>query len=296
MDPTAAGGMSWSDFADAFDLFKDPIYCAAAAGFVLGFLGVYVLLRRMVFVSAAVTQSAGLGVALAFYSAIHLGYTFDPIYGAIGLSLLTTLLLLADPQPKLGITRESLLGLAFALSGGAAVVVGSKIAQEANEISSILFGTAVLVRPEDLHAVLIVGAVITVVHFWAFRGLAFATFDPGAARVQRLPVTGLSAVILLSVGLMVGVSARALGALPVFAFSTLPATAALLISRRRMRLTFLLAAVGGAVAGVGGYLLAFFKELPDGASQTVVAAALVPLALGVRGVISLLHPGLRARA
>lgn len=294
MDP--GSGMTWTDFADAFDLFKDPIYCAAAAGFVLGFLGVYVLLRRMVFVSAAVTQSAGLGVALAFYSAIHLGYSFDPIYGAIGLSLVTTALLLADPQPKLGITRESLLGLAFALSGGAAVVVGSKIAQEANEISSILFGTAVLVRPEDLHAVLIVGAVITVVHFWAFRGLAFATFDPGAARVQRLPVTGLSAVILLSVGLMVGVSARALGALPVFAFSTLPATAALLISRRRMRLTFLIAAVGGLVAGVGGYLLAFFKELPVGASQTVVAAALVPVALAARGAISLVRPGLRARA
>jgi zinc transport system permease protein len=295
MDP-ASGGVSWSDFSDAFDLFKDPIYCAAAAGFVLGFLGVYVLLRRMVFVSAAVTQSAGLGVALAFYSAIHLGWSFDPIYGAIALSLFTTALLLADPQPRLGITRESLLGLAFALSGGAAVVVGSKIAQEANEISSILFGTAVLVRAEDLHAVLIVGAVITVVHFWAFRGLAFATFDPGAARVQRLPVTGLSAVILLSVGLMVGVSARALGALPVFAFSTLPATAALLISRRRMRLTFLIAALGGLVAGVGGYLLAFFKELPVGASQTVVAAALVPLALAVRGVISAVRPGLRARA
>jgi zinc transport system permease protein len=296
MDPTGAGGMTWKDFVDAFDLFKDPIYCAAAAGFVLGFLGVYVLLRRMVFVSAAVTQSAGLGVALAFYSAIHLGYAFDPIYGAIGLSLLTTALLLADPQPKLGITRESLLGLAFALSGGAAVVVGSKIAQEANEISSILFGTAVLVRPEDLHAVLIVGTLVTVIHFWAFRGLAFATFDPGAARVQRLPVTGLSAVILLSIGLMVGVSARALGALPVFAFSTLPATAALLISRRRMRLTFLLAALGGAVAGVGGYMLAFFKELPVGASQTVVAALLVPLALGARGMISLFRLGVRARA
>jgi zinc transport system permease protein len=63
-----------------------------------------------------------------------------------------------------------------------------------------------------------------------------------------------------------------------------------------MRLTFLLAALGGAVAGVGGYLLAFFKELPVGASQTVVAAALVPAALAVRGGMSLFRQGLRARA
>ena len=64
--------LSWSAFWDGWELFRDPILCGAAAGLVLGFLGVYVVLRRMVFVSAAITHSAGLGVALAFYAQIHL--------------------------------------------------------------------------------------------------------------------------------------------------------------------------------------------------------------------------------
>jgi zinc transport system permease protein len=278
---------AWADFVAAWDLYRDPVLCAAIAGAVLGLLGVYVVLRRMVFVSAAVTQAAGLGVALSFYSAIHWGFGFDPIYGAAGMSLVTTLVLLYDPQARLGVTRESLLGFAYAVTGGAAIVVGAKIAQEANDISAILFGTAVLVRPADLAAVTWIGAALLVVHVWWFRGLTFATLDPGAARVQRLPVGLLSAVILLSIGLMVGVSARAVGALPVLAFSTMPATAALVASRRHLRLTFALAALGGALAGGGGYVIAFLRDWPVGATQTVTAAALVPVALVWRAALRL---------
>ena len=79
-----------ADLIAAWDLFRDPMVCGAIAGAVLGYLSVYVLLRRMVFVSAAVTQSAGLGVALSFYAGIHWGLAIDPIAGAALLSLATT--------------------------------------------------------------------------------------------------------------------------------------------------------------------------------------------------------------
>ena len=55
---------TWSEFIEGWELFRDPVLSAAIAGAVLGYLSVYIVLRRMVFVSAAVTQSAGLGVAL----------------------------------------------------------------------------------------------------------------------------------------------------------------------------------------------------------------------------------------
>ena len=89
---------TWAAFWEGFELFRDPILCAAIAGIVLGFLGVYIVLRRMVFVSAAVTQSAGLGVALTFYLQIHLGRHLDPILGAAGASLLASLLFVLDPR------------------------------------------------------------------------------------------------------------------------------------------------------------------------------------------------------
>ena len=271
---------SWAGLWAARELFFEPILCALIAGTVLGFLGVFVVLRRMTFVSAAVTQAAGLGVALAFYAQIHLGLALDPVAGAVLMALLTTLLLTIDPA-RVQLPREGVLGLAFALGGGGAVLVADRIAQEAHDISSILFGSAVLVRPLDLVLVASSGALIMTLALWWLRALAFASFDPDSARVQRLPVGVLNAFVLVSVGTMVGVSARALGALPVFALSTMPALAVLAVGPSLPR-TFALAALLGGASGAGGYLIAFFWNLPVGGSQTVAAAGLVPAALIVR--------------
>jgi zinc transport system permease protein len=269
----SAEAPSWAGFLAAWDLFRDPVICALIAGTVLGFLGVYVVLRRMVFVSVAVTQASALGVALAFFAEIHLGFTMDPIVGAIVLALLSTLFLSVDPRAY-RLPRESMLGFAFALTGGATIVIEDRIVQEAHDIHSILFGSAVLVRPVDLLVVGVTGALVMILHVLWWRGLVFASFDPDAARVQGLPVRFLNAFLLASVGAMVGVSARALGALPVFAMGTLPAVTALALGLS-LGWAALVAALLGALVGGLGYLLAFFFEMPVGGTQTMVAGALL---------------------
>lgn len=273
---------TWSDFIDGLDIFFDPMLCGAAAGLVLGLIGVYIVLRRMVFVSAAITHSAGLGVALAFYAQIQLkiGLLANPVLGAFVFGMGSTLLLALDPQ-KIHMTRESLIGLVFIFASGAILLVGDRISQESHDIHDIIFGTAVLVSKADLYTTLTVGGVVLVVHLWFRRGMIFASFDSDGARVQRLPVRLLDAVLLLSVGLMVSVTTRALGAMPVFAFSVLPAMAGLSLSRR-LSVVLALAAILGSVAAVLGYIYSFFFKFPVGASQTVVAAFFALSAMLVR--------------
>jgi zinc transport system permease protein len=285
VETTLAEPSKWAEFLAGFELFRDPLLCALLAGGVLGFLSVYVVLRRMVFVSAAVAQSAGLGVALAFYAGIHLDAHVEPVLGATVMALAATLLLMTEPT-RLRLTRESLLGLAYALAGGAAVLVGDRIAQEAHDIQGILFGTAVLVTPEQLHTVALAGAGVMLLHLWWYRGITFASFDRTGALVQGLPVRLLDGVLMVSIGVMVGVCARALGALPVFAFSTLSAIAALMLELR-LPWTFFVATLVGAIAGVGGYLFAYFYDFPVGGSQTVLSGALVAVAMGLRFLMGL---------
>ena len=63
------------------------------------------------------------------------------------------------------------------------------------------------------------------------KGITFASFDPETATALGLRVRTWDAVLSLTVGLAIPASARALGALPVFALLTLPASAALLPAR-----------------------------------------------------------------
>ncbi len=275
--------LTWAEFVAGWhDVFRDPVLCGTIGGAALGFMGVYVVLKRMVFVSAAVTGSAGLGVAFAFYLGIHHGASVDPTYSAVAFSVATMLLFLGEPR-RVYITRESLLGLVFAVAGGLTLLIESRISQEAHDIHAILYGDAVLVRPADLWLITGASALLMTLHVVGFRGITFAVFDPPTAQVQGLPVRLLSAYVFVSVGIMVGVAARALGALPVFALTTLPAIAALVIGLR-LKWTFVLAALFGAVCGGGGYLFATFEDFPVGGAQTVCAGALVLVALGVKVV------------
>jgi zinc transport system permease protein len=279
MNP-AAPRPTWADFVAAWPLFKEAILAGTIAGAVLGFLGVFILVRRMVFVSATLTQASGLGVALAFYAHIHLGTDVPPLAGAL-LAALGASFLASLPYERLHLSRESALATLWLFASSGAVIVGSRITQEAHDIAGILFGSAVLVSPEDLGMVAAVGAVGLVLGFLGHEVLVFSGFDADAARVQGVPVRVFESALLMLVTAEVAVATRAIGALPVFAFSVLPAVAALLVAPG-MRLAFPLATLFGASAGLGGYMLAFFFDLPVGATQTALAVLLVVAATPLR--------------
>lgn len=296
-----AAAPSLAEFLANWAIFRDAVLTGALAGGLLGFLGVEVVLRRMVFASSAIAQAAALGVALSFWVAaltdpirhaaghqagadVHVVSTvlLEPVLWAVGASLLATLIFAVNPA-RLHLTRESLLGVVFLGSGAATVIVGNQITQEAHDLSAILFGSAVVVRPMDLALIGVAAVCLIGAYLLLWRPLVFVAYDPVAARVQGLPVRRLTAFVFVAIGLAVALCTRALGALPVFAFSVLPAMTALMLTQR-LRRVFVLAAVIGTSAAISGYGVAFRAELPVGATQSAVAVVML-LAAGAMQLV-----------
>ena len=263
-----------SQFVDGLELYRDPIACAVLAGAGLGALGVFVVLRRAVFVTATLSQAAGLGVVLSFFLEIHHGLPLPPLAGALAASLACAALVGVRPRR---LSRETVVASVYLATSALVVLLGARIAQEAHDVSAILFGTAVLVRPADVLWVLLGTLAAAAVLFGVARPLLFAGFDRDGARVQGVPVQRLELAFWAVFALEVSVATRALGALPVFAFSVLPATAGLLCARR-LPGVMAVAVAAGSLSGALGYLGAFLMELPVGASQAALAAALVAFA------------------
>ena len=278
---------SVQDFVEGWQLgvYRDPILCGGFAGIVLASLGIFVVLRRAVFATAAISQGAALGVALSFLGAAIFGLAIPPVLGALILSLAVAAVLVL-PASRLKLPKESFVGFAYLSAAGLAVLVGDRIHQEAHDVASILFGSGVVVRSLDLLLVLSVGSLVLILLAATYRGLLFSGFDPNGARVQGIPVAGLEITLWVLVAASVSVTTRALGALPVFAMVVLPAMTSLCVGRR-MRHVLLLSPILGGLVGVGGYLFAFFLSFPVGASQTVLAALAFSVAFG----ISLLRKG-----
>jgi zinc transport system permease protein len=268
-------------FLSAREIWLSPLLASLLAGALLGFLGVFVVLRRTVFVSAALTQISTLGLVFGLFleerlhvEAEHahhqLGMAMGfAVVGAVALSALRTRRLPA----------EAVVGGAWVV-GSALVVLGvSKLVHAAHDLGGMVFGNAVAVPDEELWMIAAVAVLCAAVHLAFHKELIFVSFDPETARALGMRTWAWDAALSVTIGLAIPASARALGALPVFARLTLPASAALLL-RVRLGTAFALAAAVGVLAAGGGYLASWFAETPTGATMVAVAAIfLLPGAL-----------------
>lgn len=275
-----ADALTLSSFMEAWPLFRESALAGALAGALLGVLGVYVVLRRLVFLTAAVGQAAGLGVTVAFYLHGALGVTgilASPTVGAAAFTLLSVALILGGRQDKAH--QDSVLGVIWLVGAAGTLAMGTRIVEELQDVESLLFGTAVAVLPEDFELLLWLTVGLLALHLVAWRGFSAVSFDPQGARIRGLPVRLLEWGLFVSLALAVSTCTGILGALPTFAFSVLPALGALaavrLLGAGNVQRTLIVAGLLGAAAGLGGYVLAYLYALPVGAAQTLLGAGMV---------------------
>ena len=268
-------------FLEARELWQAPLLASLLAGALLGFLGVYVVLRRTVFVSAALTQISTVGLVFGLFLEERLHIEAEHAHHQLGMAMgfaVVGAVLLDALRPR-RLPAEALVGAAW-VTASALVVLGiSTLVHAAHDLGGMVFGNAVAVPEEELWMIVAVAAICAGVHLAFRKELTFSAFDPETARAMGLRTRGWDVLLSVTIGLAIPAAARPLGALPVFALLTLPASAALLL-RVRLATALALATGFGVVAAAGGYLASWFAETPTGATMVAVAALfLVPGAL-----------------
>ncbi|HVI94612.1 MAG TPA: metal ABC transporter permease [Anaeromyxobacter sp.] len=269
-----------TEFAAAREIWQVPLAASIVAGALLGALGVYVVLRRTVFVSAALTQVSTFGLVATLLVEEHLHieteHPAEQLAVAIAFSIVAALLLGAFRPRRL--PAEATVGATWVVASALVVLGASRLVHAAHDLGGIVFGNAVAVPASDLWFIAAVAVVCAVLHVAFAKELAFTSFDGETAQAVGMNVRLWDAVLFLTIGLAIPATARALGALPVFAFLTLPAAGALAIGAG-FRRAFVLAAALGVVAAGGGYVISWLAEIPTGATMVALAAVLaVPAA------------------
>jgi zinc transport system permease protein len=273
----------WSEFLASREIWQDPLAAAAIAGALCGFLGVYVVLRRTVFVSAALTQLSTLGLVAALVAEEALGVEVES--AAVQLAVATAFsvagaLVLGSLSTR-RIPAEAGVGIGYAAAGALVVLGSARLVHAAHDLGGMVFGNAVAVSRAELGVLAAVAAGCALSHGLFEKRLVFVSFDRETAEAMGVSPRPWDALLFLTLGLAIPASARALGALPVFAFLTVPASAALLAGAG-LRASFAAATAIGVVAAVGGYVLSWFAQLPTGATM-VAAAALFTVPAAILG-------------
>lgn len=240
-------------------------------------VGTWVVVRGMAFLGEALAHGMLPGVAVATLAG------WPPVVGA-AVSAGVMSVGVGAVARRARLSHDTAIGLLFAGMLALGVVVVSRSRSFATDVTSILFGDVLAIRPADLVLLAVALVVLTVASVLLHRPFVALSFDPRTAATLRLrPRLAHVAMVLLVAGAVV-TSYQALGALLVVALLLAPASAARQWTRR-LPSTMVLGAALGAAAVVAGLLLSWHAGTAGGASIAMCAVALVGLSVAARALV-----------
>ena len=267
---------------DAVLLFKDALYGALVIALACSVLGVYVVLRRIVFVGAALAQLSSAGIALALWLG---GIGVAASLGAhpIALSLVATLtgvVFFAQGSARAKLPQDATIGVTYAVAAAAGILLIAKAKTgEAHDI--FLQGNILGITRADTFVLLGVSVPVLLAHALFYKEFLFVSFDRETARTLGYNVRFWNLLLYLTLGLVIAFAMQFAGVILVFNFLVLPAVTGLLVARG-MAGTFAVAIGAALVAAIVGFSLSVPFDLPSGPAIIAVSGILTLLAWLIR--------------
>ncbi|MHB9037707.1 MAG: metal ABC transporter permease [Armatimonadota bacterium] len=254
-----------SIFHDSF--LRTALMASLVVGVVCAYLGVYVVLRRIVFVGAALAQVSSAGVGLAMLlgwnpSLLSLVLTFG---GVAAFSV--------KPKDK-RITQESFIGIGYALASALAVLFVAKSAQGEGHMLDVLSGDILTVTPAQVWLMAAVGLVAIALHTLLAKQFMFSAFDPETAQASGIRSTAWDLLFFLILGVVISLSIRLAGTLLTFAFLVMPPVTALLVTQKMGRI-IAISILAAAAATVIGLFVSVRLDVPSGPAIAAVSFLLL---------------------
>jgi zinc/manganese transport system permease protein len=241
------------------------------------YLGFHVIAREVVFVDIALAQISALGATAAFLLGFELD-TWQSYVSGLGFAILGALVLALTRSRDRHVSQEAVIGVVYAVSSAAAVLVADRSPHGAEHLRGMLVGSILSVRGAEVVEVAVLYAAIGVFHWLCRRPFFLISTDSARAYRDGWRVRGWDFLFYAAFGVVVTSSVRIAGVLLVFSYLIVPALAGILLGGSTARRLIIGWAFGTAVSAIAMFASAAL-DLPTGAT-VVCAFGVALIALG----------------
>jgi zinc/manganese transport system permease protein len=248
-------------------LWAPFLMCLVLTG-IHAYLGVHVLAREVVFVDIAMAQIAALGATTAFL----LGYeteTWQSYAYALAATIVGAVVLALSRSRRRHVSQEAVIGVVYAVSSAAAVLVADRAAHGAEQVRGMLVGNLLAVGPLEVARVAGLYALVGLLHWLCRRPFFLISTDPDKAYDEGWRVRLWDFLFYASFGVVVASSVRVAGVLLVFSYLIVPALAGVTLGGSVLA-RLLIGWSFGTLVSVLGMVASAALDLPTGA--TIVCA------------------------
>ncbi|MCK4539073.1 MAG: metal ABC transporter permease [Candidatus Krumholzibacteria bacterium] len=253
---------------------------------VLGYLGIHVLKREIIFIDIALAQIAAVGATFAH---VFLGRGEDSLAAyltAFGFTVLASLFFSQIDRRIKQISHEAVIGVTYAIAASASLFILAMAAGGDVHVEHMLTGSILWAQWPDIFSIAFLFGLVGLFHI-IFRKRFIALSDKyGKESIRTNSDVWWDFLFYISLGLVITFSVKIAGVLVIFAFLIIPSTFSAMFSSTWMSRITLAWAVG-IFSIISGLALSYFLDFSCGPS--------IVSALGLTLIITASIQAIRSR-
>jgi ABC-type Mn2+/Zn2+ transport system permease subunit len=263
-------------------LLRNSIYTSVLVGFACPLVGVFLVVRRLVFMGVALPQISSTGVAVALSLPLWLGFKLTEhssqsahmlaFAGSISFSL-AAILVLAFLERRGRGQPEGRLGTAYVVASALSILLLAKNPYGEIGWLDMLKGEVITISNFDLTLTAATLALVVATLGLFHKELLLVSFDRETAIILRKNVVFWDVLLYVLIGLTVSMAVLSVGPLIAFGFLLIPPLTAHLFARNMHQFTVMASLIGGVIAFLG-FCIAYTWDLPVGPTDVVLLGAL----------------------
>ena len=248
-----------------YEFMRNALIAGLLAAAACGIVGVYVVIKRMVFISGGIAHTSFGGIGLGYLIGINpvIGAMVFALASALGMGLVTR---------RTRLPEDTAIGILWAMGMALGIIFIGLAPGYAPDLFSYLFGNILTVPFSDIVLMLILDAVIATLAIAFYKEFLALSFDEEYSTVVGMPVEALYLLLLGMIALTVVVLIRVVGIILVIALLTIPAALAKQFTYD-LRKMILLAILFGMVFTFGGLWLSYELDMASGATIILLSGA-----------------------
>jgi ABC-type Mn2+/Zn2+ transport system permease subunit len=279
-------------------LLRNSVYTSVLVGFACPLVGVFLLLRRLVFMGVALPQISSTGVAIALSLPMWLGLMqpehaahSEHLYAFAGSTVfsLAAILVMAFLERRGRGLPEGRLGTAYVVAAALSIIILS--VNRYGEVGwlDLMKGEVIAIDTVDLAMTAVTLALVLAVLGLFHKEILLVSFDRAMAATLGKNIVLWDIVLYLLIGLTVSMAVLSVGPLIAFGFLLIPALISRLFARTMRQFAVFASTVGGLAAFVG-FWIAYDHNLPVGPTDVVFLGILYLLALVGNWALHVMKP------
>jgi len=247
------------------EIFKEPFMHTALIGGLLtaclcAYLGVFIILKRIVFMGVALSQVAALGVAVGLFLGIN------PQLAAFIVTLVGVVLFWI-PFTEKRISRESIIGFTYCLCAALSIILVAKNPIATARGLNLISGNLLYTTWQDLLTIGGAAFLVILLHTIYFKEFIFVSFDRETAFTTGIKANVFDFILYMTIGVIIALSMKTCGVIFVFASLVIPAMIGLILGKRISSI-FFLSCLAAGICVMTGLILSYMWDLPS--APTVV--------------------------